>query len=139
MEQESGFLADDELLFRRIRPDHYDPERDDAPSLNGFRPHRTNDTTGLSVSREQYITAAECAGLGQGKEYYVAVLRAGDLRKHGIEVVPRPDPKRRGHAELPGLRADNRRMTEDLQLRLAHKLCLRVEGPYPGASSPNAR
>ncbi|GIW91112.1 MAG: hypothetical protein KatS3mg109_1544 [Pirellulaceae bacterium] len=70
-----------------------------------------------------------------GKTYYVAVLRAGDLRRYGIEVVARPqtpegyDP---AHAELPQLNAGNRRTDETLERQrlLAEKLCLCVKGPF---------
>ena len=40
-----------------------------------------NDVTGLSVSRAKYKSIQDAAKGLRGKAYYVAVLRAGDLRQ----------------------------------------------------------
>lgn len=132
-------VANDELLYRRVSasvmPQQYDPS---TGNLNdqAFAPHKTRDVTGLSVSRAKF-KSLEKAALGRpGKSYFIAVLRVGDLRQRGIEVVPRPelpdgqyDP---AHAELPDLNAANRK--DDITLKrqriLAEALCLRVEGPF---------
>ena len=126
-------IEDDEELYRRIpvSMNWYDPELDAPPSPKAFRP-REPEIGGLSVSRAKYKTPQEVAHNDHGRQYYVAVLRAGDLRDRGLEVAPRPiSPDDPGHAELPDLCASNRRDTEDLQLMLAEKLCLRVIGPFP--------
>jgi len=126
-------IEDDEELYRRIPVSRYDPEIDPCPSRRAFRPHEY-DTNGLSVFRAKYKKPQEVARNDRGKRYYVAVLRAGDLRACGIEVVPSPiPPDDLGHAELPGLRYDNRRETEGLQLLLAEQLCVKVMGPFPQA------
>lgn len=69
----------------------------------------------------------------RGKQYYVAVLCAGDLRAEGLDVVPRPEANAPGHAEVPGLTYDNRRTdtAEEAQQLLARKLCLKILGPLP--------
>lgn len=99
-------------------------------SDQAFAP-RKDDTTGISVSRAEY-TSIEDASKGSSKHgYYVAVLRARDLRKYGIEVVPRPLPDDPSHSELPDLNYGNRKDERTLELqRVLVGLCLNVEGPY---------
>jgi len=128
-------VADDELPYRRIPVSMpwYSQEQGLSPEAFGPRPEssREPDLTGISVSRAKYKTVEEAArGMGK-KGYYVAVLRAGDLRKNGIAVEPRPRPDDPAHAELPDLRTDNRLDPETLEreLRLT-TLCLRIEGPF---------
>ena len=140
-------VADDELLYRRVSasamPQQYDPGTGRL-SDQAFAPHKTRDVIGLSVSRAKFKSLEEAARGWPGKSYFVAVLRAGDLRQKGIEVVPRPDlPDGQvdpAHAELPDLNAANRKndVTLQRQRMLAEELCLRVEGPFQttGGESP---
>lgn len=121
-------VADDELLFRRIPLVWY---QNGLLSHQAFAPHKVNDTTGLSVSRAKLTSIHDAARGRFGRSYFIAVFRAKDLRKHGIEVVPRPLPDDRAHAEFPDLRADNRKAEETLQRQqLLVELCTRVEGPF---------
>jgi hypothetical protein len=131
-------VADDELLYRRIpvsmgwysggelSPEAFDPRPNDRPDP---------DLTGISVSRAKYKTIQEAARGSGRKGYYVAVLRAGDLRNNGIAVEQRPRPGDPGHAELPDLRSDNRNApeTKERKLWLANH-CLRIEGPFGSTS-----
>ena len=129
-------IADDEFLYRRVpasaQPQRIDPVKREVND-QAFAPHKTQDVSGLSVSRAKY-KAIEEAGQGRpGKSYYVAVLRAGDLRQHGIVVEPRPRPEENdpGHAELPQLNAENYKDSDTLERqRILVSLCLRVEGPF---------
>ena len=134
-------IADDEILYRRI-PDSqgwYDPQVSQHPSPQAFRPTR-NDSTGLSLVRAKYKAAEEAARGQPGKAYFVAVLRVGDLRAEGIEVIPRLQAGDPAHAELPGLTYENRRSDQVLQWEtlLAERLCLRVGGPFPRLADPQA-
>ena len=126
-------IEDDERLYRRlpIHPKYFDPAVDPAPTPFAFRP-REEDDTGLSVSRAKYKTVEDVAANPRGKQYYVAILEAGELRRRGIRVVPKPLDGDPGHAELPDLRYDNRTTAEaeEMQVALATELC-RVDGPYP--------
>ncbi len=126
-------IDDDELLYRRIPLPHFDESNDPKPTPQAFKPRR-DDTTGLSVSRAKYKNIEQVAQNSRGKQYYVAVLRAGDLRAHGILAEPKPKPPDDlGHAELPGLTYDHRKddCVEEWKVLLAEELCLRVEGPFP--------
>ena len=135
-------IADDELLFRRIpvSTGWHGPESDSPLSPEAFRPIRY-DVTGISLYRggEDYPSIEEVGRSQAGKRpgerrtFYVAVLRAGDLRKAGLEAVPRPRPDEPGHAEIPSLNYENRKTQRALETknRLALELCLRVEGPFP--------
>lgn len=131
-------IADGEHLYRRmnVTQNFYDHTLHAPPSYKAFRPHRDRDKTGLSVYRAKLTTLEELVGNTRGARFYIAVLRAGDLRENGIEIVPRPSPENGpGHAELPELRSDNRDDGRALamQMLLAERLCLRVEGPLPNA------
>ena len=126
-------IDDDELLYRRVPLVHFDENNDPKLTPQTFRP-RSDDTTGLSISRAKYKTAEQAAQNSRGKQYYVAVFRAGDLRTGGISVEPQPiPPDDLGHAELPELTYDRRKSdaVEEWKVLLAEKLCLRVEGPFP--------
>src|SRR5436309_2142592 len=127
-------IDDQEILYRRIPAalNLYDPHSEPHLLPDAFRPNE-NDTTGLSVYRAKYRTLEEAARGREGKQYYVAVLRTGDLRAAGIEVVPRPLADDPGHAELPALTYAERKSDEVLEWKalLAWQLCLRVEGPIP--------
>ena len=99
-------------------------------SPRAFQP-RDDDTTGISVSRAKYKSIEDAAEGKSKKGYYVAVLRAGDLRSAGIEVEPRPREDDPGHAELPDLTCDNR----DEPVTLAHMdrlptLPIDIKGPF---------
>ena len=128
-------IADEEFLYRRIpaSTDWYSTETGLKPEA--FGPLKT-DATGLSISRAKYKSIEEAARGRPGKSYYVAVLRAGDLRQNGIEPAPKPMPDDPGHAELPDLNADNRKTDQTLELqRVLVSLTLRVEGPFAPADS----
>lgn len=127
-------IADDEFLYRRIpasaKPPLYDPVKRELND-QAFAPNKNRDISGLSVSRAKY-KAIEAAGQGRpSKSYFVAVLRAGDLRQHGIAFEPVPEANDPGHAELPQLNAENYKDSDTLERqRLLVSLCLRVEGPF---------
>ncbi|NQT41348.1 MAG: hypothetical protein HQ581_27920 [Planctomycetes bacterium] len=126
-------IADEELLYRRIPAAWYDPDVDPSVALDAFRP-RKDDVTGLSICRAKYKSAEEAAASERpGKIYFIAVLRAGDLRRCGMEVVPRPLEGDPGHAEISSLNYRRRRDKNVIEWKklLAHDLALRVEGPFP--------
>lgn len=127
-------IADHEILYRRIpaASGFYDPLVDPNPSPLAFRPTK-QDTTGVSLARAKY-TDLEQAGRGrEGKQYYVALLRAGELRRLGMDVVARPLEDDPGHCEIAELTFANRKAMPfaEWQALLAEQLCLRIEGPFP--------
>ena len=126
-------VEDEELLYRRIplQPQWYDPATG-WPTPLAFNPRR-DDLTGLSFCRAKYTTPIEAARNDRDKQYYIAVLRAGDLREHGLDVVPKPLSNDPGHCEMPVLNYQERKTdrAEEAKLLLARKLCLRVLGPLP--------
>jgi hypothetical protein len=127
-------LVDDgEMLYRRIpvSTGWYQPDKQPPLEPEAFRPTRS-DTTGISVSREKYNSLEQAARGQPGKDYYVAVFRAGDLRAAGLEVTARPVEGNPGHAEIANLRYETRKSRQAIEWRflLAHRLCLRVEGPF---------
>lgn len=80
MDDGTEAIGDDELLYRRVPASMgwYSPE---MPLNSQALAPRRDDVTGLSVSRQKY-KSIEAAAKGPSRhEYYVAVLRAGDLRQ----------------------------------------------------------
>ena len=132
-EDETDPVDDEELLFRRI-PASMRWYTEGELSPEAFDP-RTNETTGISFYRAKFKSLQQAAKGKSKGGYYVAVLRAGDLRNHGIRVVPRTALGDPGHAELPDLTCQNRLTPEasERKLRMA-ELCLRIEGPFPPAT-----
>ncbi len=132
-------IDDDELLFRRIpvSMNWYSPES--GVRSEAFDPHKVNDITGLSVSRAKYKSPEEAGRGMSGRSYFVAVLRAGDIRAQGMAIEPKPKPDDLGHAELPQLNAENRKTDATLgRQRILAGLCLSVEGPFPSPGFPLA-
>ncbi len=137
-------VDNDEFVFRRIpiRPGWYNPVTG-VLMRQAFNP-REDDAAGLSVTRAHserqpdFLTPAQDAALGTNTSgYYVAVLRVGDLREAGVEVVASPDlPQNPGHAHLPQLAYDSRRSDESIGIMesLSETLTLRVEGPFSGST-----
>lgn len=125
-------IEDAEFLYRRIPKPWFNPSISPYPAFQAFRPNE-KDTSGLSLTRAKYISPEKFAKGGRGKQYYIAILCAGDLRLRGIEVEPKPIPGECGHAELPGLTWENRRGDEQRRWQnlMAEKLCLEIKGPYP--------
>lgn len=126
-------VLDEELLFRRIpvSTNWFDPNRTPPLEPEAFRPNR-NDDTGISVARAKYKTVNQAAMGRAGKEYFVAVLRAGDIRAAGMEVAARPFPDDPSHAEITSLAYANRKSKQAIEWRtlLVEQLCLQVEGPF---------
>ena len=126
-------ITDDEIVYRRVsvKSGWYTPEKSPPLSPMAFNP-RKDDTRGLSLVRAK--SAEDAAMSPRGQPCYVVALKAGDLRAHGIEIVPRPLPDNPGHAEIPVLTYDNRRtdVAKGLKLLLATKLCDDVLGPFRG-------
>jgi hypothetical protein len=125
-------VSDDEYIYRRIpvSTGWYNPATCTlAPEA--FTPIKT-DLTGLSVTRAKFISIKESAGGKSKTGYYVAVLRVGDLRMQGIDVVSKPLKSNPGHAEIPGIiyQKELSNQAREWAVFLAHKLTLRVEGPF---------
>lgn len=132
MEEGSEPISDDELLYRRVPVSAGWFDATTGLKPEAFAPHRVNDATGLSVYRAKYKSIEEAATGRPGKAYYVAVLRAEELKGHGITVVPRPLPGDPGHSELADVNSSNRKTDQVLELqRLLIQLCHAVIGPFP--------
>jgi hypothetical protein len=84
----------------------------------------------------EFRTIEQAAEGKSARGYYVAVLRVGDLRAAGIDVIGKPVEGNPGHAELPSLTSANRDTpkAEETMKKLAERLTLRVEGPFLPAS-----
>lgn len=132
-------IEDDELLYRRIPASQnwYNPDQDPPLSPEAFKPTKYDDD-GISFSRAKYSSIEDVGREKEGRKYYVAVIRAGDIASIGIQVVPDPisndptlgdDP---GHAIIPRMNFENRKEDSCREWKnvLATKLCLRVEGPF---------
>jgi hypothetical protein len=127
-------IGDDEILYRRI------PVSKGWYDSNGLSPvafdPRPDETTGISVFRAKYKSLEDAAKGLSKKGYYVAVYRAGDLRSHDIQVVPRPLTDDPGHAELPDLTCNNRETDNALEkMSRLTELKQSVEGPFVSQSS----
>lgn len=133
-------ISDDELLYRRIpvSQEWYSLSHNPPLSPKAFRP-RADDTHGLSLSRAKYHRIDEFGRARGERTFYVAVLRAGDLRDRGIQVVPDPIVDHpnldddRGHTLIPDMTYTSRKddWCLEWQLALATELTLEVKGPFP--------
>ncbi len=128
-----ALISDDEILYRRIPASTgwCDPSRTPVLEPEAFRPNK-NDVSGISLSRQKYNTIEQAARGQPGKSYYVALLRAADIRAAGMDIVHMPLPDDPGHTEIPDLNYENRKSKQAIEWRtlLAEKLCLQIEGPF---------
>ncbi len=126
-------IADDEILYRRIFYDYYQPGSDRPVSWVAFRPTE-HDGDGLSVWRAKYVTLAKAGAGRPGKSYFVAVLHAEDLRRLGCDLMPTPDSGR-GHASITNMSwrayAESKNTVRSLSEMIAAQCTDRVEGPFP--------
>jgi hypothetical protein len=137
MSQEAARVSDEEFVLRRIHRNQVDAGPPPVVGFTGFRP-TPEDTTGLSVYREQLISAAEVAAGGRKPgEYYVVRLTVRALRDLGLTVVAdEPTGAPAGHALVPELsldacRRDKARLRE-VQVRLAELASQNIVH-FPGA------
>ncbi len=127
----AGPIGDDEILFRRIpmSMEWYEPQ-EQVVHEDAFLPTKA-DGDGLSLMRAKFCPLEELAARGRpGKQYYVACLRAGDIRAQGIEPKADPQPDDPGHALLPQMTRDNRKDDDTLErARILARLVTEVRGP----------
>jgi hypothetical protein len=104
MSDSQDSIGPDEFVLRRIHRNHCSRDLPRVIHFAAFRPSR-EDTLGLSVFRELYVSAALVAGSGRKPgEYFVARLSVKCLRDLGLTVVPDADASALpGHALIPEL------------------------------------
>ena len=124
-------VEDEEYLYRRI-PVKTRWFWDGVVRREAFRPNE-RDGTGLSLERAIFCSPEEAAAYGTNPSgYYIAKIKAGDIRTLGLDVLPKPSGHP-GHAELPGLnhRTGKTSQAKEWQVQLAD-LATRegVLGPY---------
>jgi hypothetical protein len=133
-------ISDDELLYRRIPKsmNWYHPGEPAEVDDEAFRPHKLNDTTGLSFQRArsqshpEFMTVEDAAKGPSKLGYVVAVLLVRVLRQQGILLEPRPIEGQAGHAEMPQLNSENRNSDQAVALmRSLAASVARVEDPSP--------
>lgn len=121
----------DEVLYRRVLTDYYDPAKSPHPLVRGYHPN-SSDTTGLSLTRAKYSSLQEEAARGRNpKGYYVAELRAADLFEREIKIVPKPELGNLGHCELPELTFQSRRSDRAIEIEsILADLSTDLKGPF---------
>ena len=133
-------IVTDELLYRRIPASQgwYDDTLEHSVSPQAFTPKK-HDSSGISLWRGKYRSVREAAQGWPGKSYYVAVLRADDLRVHGVEVVPTAEEGDPGHASVPALNYADRHTdrVKEMAHLIATRLCRNVEGPFQTPEKPS--
>lgn len=94
-------VADDEMLYRRIFPDHII-----QTSVPGqFRPNSgalKDDSGPLSVDRGSLSTPQQTRDRDTSYRFHVAGFTAGTARKYGCRIIPDPEPNNPAHAKVYG-------------------------------------
>ncbi|TWT44731.1 hypothetical protein RAS1_11470 [Phycisphaerae bacterium RAS1] len=138
--EETDFVGNDEIVFRRVRegtePGHYDPNSEKPVAWVVFRPNK-HDTTGISVWRARHRSAEQVARWRPqpNRRYWVLALRVGALREIGVEVVATPSEGGVGHASLTTLNAqayhgEEKDRIHELAEFIASTLVDSVQGPF---------
>ena len=121
MSDESDPVTTDEHVLRQIHTTRYDPSLPVPVRRDAFEPNKL-DTTGISVFRERFTTAANLANYGrQPGRYYIARLSVRDLWGLGLTVIPAPVKGGiPGHAVIPELNSSTaKKRSKELQRDLA--------------------
>jgi hypothetical protein len=107
MTPEASRAAAEEFVLRRIHRNHVDAGPPPVVGFTAFRP-TMEDTNGLSVYRDQFISPREVASGGRKPgEYYVVRLPVRALHDLGLTVVGDEQADApAGHALLPELSLD---------------------------------
>lgn len=123
-------IGDDEILYRRVPVSMKWVNQEDVKP-ESFQP-RKDDTTGVSVFRQRFLTVEQAAQGTSKHGYWVLELRAGELRKAGIDVEPRPIEEVPGHSEIPSLTYQDPLPDDSIaqQMRLAKELVIKIHGPF---------
>jgi hypothetical protein len=132
---ESSEVADEEILLRRVYPSDVTPctagtAGPRAVLASGFHPNE-HDSDGISLFRAAFAQPEELRPR-RPKAFFVVKLRAGEVRKLGISVVPKPEADGpHGHVVLPEINYVSRKSDKSVELRqfLAEKLSFEVIGP----------
>lgn len=119
---EHGPVSPDEYILRRVFVDHFNPALSEPVQRVAFQPNK-NDTDGISVFRELFVTPAEIARRGPKgpSKYFVVRLLAADIFALGLSILPDPQSDQPpGHAVIQELnpKVDERR-SKELQRELA--------------------
>ena len=139
MADSSDEILDSELIMRRVpvKASWYDPSR--GLMAEAFKPHKTDDKDGLSISRmrselhPEFLTPKSVAQTGRSTAgYFVASVSVRELRIAGMQIVADATQDDPGHALITSLRTSNRNSDEvaEWTQMLAERLTIRVEGPF---------
>jgi len=140
---ESNAIDAEELLCRKVSVNSgwYNLEGKKL-SPDALRP-RSDDTEGISLDRANSPSHPEFRSMEQAAKgrsangYYLAIFRVGDLRSQGFTVEADSLEGNPGHALLKDLTYGNCKepQSREKMALLAHKLVIRVEGPFKSESS----
>lgn len=94
----SDEIDDDEVLYRRVPAAH-------CPvgliATEHFRPHKTRDVDGLSLTRAKLETAEQLLARALKPGAAVFAVTARELRDIELTVVASPKPDEPGHCHIP--------------------------------------
>lgn len=128
-------VDNEETLYRRVPFLWFDARKSPNPSIEAFRPHRTEDEDGLSFERARYKTPEEVAVGRSRYPYHVAEVRASDLRDLGLTIsVTENDPS---HVLVPQLNSANYKSDRTFEVAqiIAEKLAAIVLDRTPSADA----
>ncbi|MCW9023634.1 MAG: hypothetical protein OQK73_03025 [Gammaproteobacteria bacterium] len=125
MKEQSEPISADEYILRRIpNIKNYIDLTLPIPVQRGALGPSSNDDDGLSVYREEFISAEDLANAGTNMSgYFVVRFRAQDLISLGLNLIPDPLPPLPGHSLIPelsrGSKKANRNFYKEVTLELA--------------------
>lgn len=123
MKSERDPVSLDEFVFRRIHRSHFKGNLPVPVVRPAFQPNK-HDTKGISMFREEFVSAPELANAGRKPgEYYIARLSVRELKDRlDLSVVPDVDESQPpGHALIPEINTSRMRdpRSKELQRELA--------------------
>lgn len=94
-------IADGDRLYRRLSPDHINP--DGSVNSNAYKLHGHPDPEpSVDVARLTSVQAAIAGALARGPKFRVGVLSVRELRVSGFDAVHKPTDANPAHCVVVG-------------------------------------
>ena len=120
-------IEPEEFILRRVpysqNTPYINPESEEPISTGCFTPSK-DDTDGISVFREKFVSAKKVADRymeGKNKQCYIIRIKAEDLEGI-VTIIPSPNEYLDGHAHIPEIKYQDNYVYRPIRAKIIKKL-----------------